>query len=90
MNDLDMAERGWKNQQSLSITSHFEGETRHSSGWLAVSYEIPRKNIATYFPEANSLVPLNSTAAISNTPTSKWIEVSLESESSLPKGDEEE
>ena len=90
MNALDMAERGWKNQQSLSITSHFEGETRHSSGWLAVSYEIPRKNIATYFPEANSLVPLNSTAAISNTPTSKWIEVSLESESSLPKGDEEE
>jgi len=90
MNALDMAERGWKNRQSLSITSHFEGETRHSSGWLAVSYEIPRKNIATYFPEANSLVPLNSTAYISNTPTSKWIEVTLESESSLPKGDEEE
>jgi anaerobic selenocysteine-containing dehydrogenase len=90
MNALDMVERGWKNRHPLSITSHFEGETRHSTGWLAVSYEIPRKNIATYFPEANSLVPLNSTAAVSNTPTSKWIEVTLESESSLPKGDEEE
>ena len=90
MNALDMAERGWKNRHPLSITSHFEGETRYSAGWLAVSYEIPRKNIATYFPEANSLVPLNSTAAVSNTPTSKWIEVTLESESSLPKGDEEE
>ena len=90
MNALDMVERGWKNRQKLSITSHFEGEKRHSDGWLAVAYEIPRKNIATYFPEANSLVPLNSTAAVSNTPTSKWIEVSLESKLSLSKGDEEE
>ena len=90
MNALDMAERGWKNRHPLSITSHFEGETRHAAGWLAVAYEIPRKNIATYFPEANSLVPLNSTAAISNTPTSKWIEVTLDSEKSLLKGDEEE
>jgi molybdopterin-dependent oxidoreductase alpha subunit len=90
MNALDMVERGWKNRQKISITSHFEGESRHSAGWLVVAYEIPRKNIATYFPEANSLVPLNSTAAVSNTPTSKWIEVSLESETSLFKGDEEE
>ena len=90
MNALDMAERGWKNRQPLSITSHFEGETRQSDGWLAVSYEIPRKNIATYFPEANSLVPLDSTAAVSNTPTSKWIQVTLDSELSLRKGDEEE
>ena len=90
MNALDMVERGWKNRQKISINSHFEGESRHSAGWLAVAYEIPRKNIATYFPEANSLVPLNSTAAVSNTPTSKWIEVSLESEISLFNGDEEE
>jgi hypothetical protein len=74
----------------INWQSVFEGETHHSEGWLAVSYEIPRKNIATYFPEANLLVPLNSTATVSNTSTSKWIEVTLESESSLPKGDEEE
>ena len=30
-----------------------------------------------YFPEANVLVPLESTAEGSNTPTSKWIEVSV-------------
>ena len=90
MNALDMVERGWKNKHPLSITSHFEGEKRHSKGWLAVAYDIPRKNIATYFPEANSLVPLNSTAAISNTPTSKWIQVTLDSELPFVQGDEEE
>ena len=86
MNALDMAERGWKNRQLVSITSHFDGETRNADGWQLVAYEIPRKNIATYFPEANVLVPLRSTAKDSNTPTSKWIDVTL-SESS---GDEEE
>ncbi len=79
-----------KNRHPLSITSHFEGEKRHSKGWMAVAYDIPRTNIATYFPEANSLVPLNSTAAISNTPTSKWIQVTLDSELPLAQGDEEE
>ena len=90
MNALDMAERGWKNRQKVSISSHFDGEVRTSSSWLVVAYDIPRQNVATYFPEANSLVPLNSTAKISNTPTSKWIEVSLDSEPFLGKGDEEE
>ena len=90
MNALDMAERGWKNRQKVSISSHFDGEVRTSSSWLVVAYDIPRQNVATYFPEANSLVPLNSTARISNTPTSKWIEVSLDSEPFLGKGDEEE
>ena len=31
-----------------------------------VPYELPRGNLAAYFPEANSLVPLHSTAKISN------------------------
>ena len=90
MNALDMVERGWKNRQMVSISSHFDGEVRTSGDWIVVAYEIPRQNVATYFPEANSLVPLNSTAKISNTPTSKWIEVSLDSEPFLGKGDEEE
>ena len=90
MNALDMVERGWKNRQRVSISSHFEGEVRSSDGWLVVAYDIPRQNVATYFPEANSLVPLNSTAKISNTPTSKWIEVTIESEPFDAKGDEEE
>tara|TARA_E500000081_G_scaffold128688_1_gene137179 strand:- start:359 stop:2653 length:2295 start_codon:yes stop_codon:yes gene_type:complete len=77
MNAKDMADRGWKSRHIVDIVSHFEGKERHSDGWQLVAYDIPRGNIATYFPEANVLVPLESTADKSNTPTSKWIECSL-------------
>ena len=90
MNAIDMSERGWKNRHRVIIKSHFEGEVRTSDDWQLVAYDIPRGNVATYFPEANSLVPLNSTADISNTPTSKWVEVTLHSKSSVGSEDEEE
>ena len=77
MNALDMSEYGLKTRDVVNITSHFEGSTRKSKQWNVVPYEIPRKNLAAYFPEANELVPLESTAHISNTPTSKWIEVTI-------------
>ena len=77
MNADDMVKRGWKSRQSVSITSHFNGEKRHAEDWLLVPYDIPSGNLAAYFPEANSLVPLHSTADVSNTPTSKWIVCTL-------------
>ncbi len=77
MNALDMSERGIKSRDVVHMTSHFDTATRHSNDWIVVPYEIPRGNLAAYFPEANELVPIDSTASISNTPTSKWIEVSL-------------
>ena len=77
MNALDMSEHGLKTRDIVDITSHFNSELRTSKTWFVVPYEIPRGNIAAYFPEANELVPLDSTATISNTPTSKWIEVTL-------------
>ncbi|RJU92289.1 MAG: hypothetical protein DWC01_02475, partial [Candidatus Poseidoniales archaeon] len=89
MNAEDMVSRGWKARQEVDIRSHFNGETRDSSSWLLVPYEIPRGNLAAYFPEANSLVPLNSTADVSNTPTSKWIVCTLAS-STANDGSEEE
>lgn len=88
MNAYDMVKRGWKARTKVSITSHFEGETRHSENWLIVPYEIPSGNIATYFPEANSLVPLHSTAAQSNTPTSKWVVCTMDSSETI-RGEEE-
>ena len=79
MNAEDMIERGWKTRQNVSITSHFDGEKRQADDWLVIPYEIPRGNLGAYFPEANCLVPLHSTADVSNTPTSKWIVCSLSS-----------
>jgi anaerobic selenocysteine-containing dehydrogenase len=43
-----------------------------------VAYDTARGCAAAYFPETNVLVPLDSTADISNTPTSKAIVVRLE------------
>ena len=77
MNALDMSERGLKTRDVVDMTSHFNTTKRTSLNWIVVPYEIPRGNLAAYFPEANELVPLDSTANISNTPTSKWIEVSI-------------
>ncbi|MGB2352770.1 MAG: FdhF/YdeP family oxidoreductase [Candidatus Poseidoniaceae archaeon] len=77
MNALDMSEHGLKTRDIVNITSHYGEQKLHSKHWILVPYEIPRRNLAAYFPEANELVPLESTADISNTPTSKWIEVSL-------------
>ena len=39
--------------------------------------------MAAYFPEANELVPLDSVAEKSNTPTSKWIVVSFSKDSNV-------
>ena len=88
MNALDMSERGLKTRDVVDMTSHFNTTKRTSLNWIVVPYEIPRGNLAAYFPEANELVPLESTAEISNTPTSKWIEVSI-STSQLLTAEEE-
>jgi len=90
MNAEDMVERGWKAHQSVDITSHFNGETRFAETWKLVPYDIPKGNLASYFPEANALVPLHSTADVSNTPTSKWIVCTLTASGSAHDLEEEE
>ena len=77
MNALDMAENGLKTRDIIHLQSHFNGTVRHSKKWIVVAYDIPKGNMGAYFPEANELVPLDSVADKSNTPTSKWIVVSF-------------
>jgi hypothetical protein len=43
-----------------------------------VPYETPRGTAASYYPETNPLVPLDSTADGSNTPTSKSVIIRLQ------------
>jgi anaerobic selenocysteine-containing dehydrogenase len=63
--------------QPVDITSHFEGFERRAERFLVAPYSVPRGCVAAYFPEANVLVPVGSTADISNTPTSKSVIISL-------------
>jgi len=77
MNPEDMSDRNIKPTQKVKITSHWEDGERHAEGFHAIPYDMPRGAAAAYFPEANGLIPLHSTALESNTPTSKGIEVSV-------------
>ncbi|MBC6699854.1 FdhF/YdeP family oxidoreductase [Hymenobacter puniceus] len=77
MNQQDMTDRGLKAQDLIDITSHFEGEQRTVEKFLAIPYDIPKGNVAAYFPEANPLVPISSVAKVSNTPTSKYVIVTV-------------
>jgi len=73
----DLAEQGLAEGCRVDVTSHFRGQERRVRGFRAVAYEVPRGCAAAYFPEANPLVPVDSTAAGSRTPTYKSIEISL-------------
>ncbi|WP_139958501.1 FdhF/YdeP family oxidoreductase [Flavicella sediminum] len=80
MNPEDMKEFQLQEKDLVTLTSHFKGEKRHAHKFLVISYDIPRKCTATYFPETNVLVPINSKARISNTPASKAVVISIHKE----------
>ncbi len=77
MNEKDIAARGMKQGEVVDITSHFEGKERRAESFIVVSYPIPRDCAATYFPEANALVPIESVAEKSNSPTSKLVKITV-------------
>jgi anaerobic selenocysteine-containing dehydrogenase len=73
MNADDIRDRGLSANQAVDLTSYFAGQTRVARHFLVVPYDIPRGCAATYFPETNVLVALDSVAETSNTPTSKYV-----------------
>jgi molybdopterin-dependent oxidoreductase alpha subunit len=77
MNEQDIAERGLVEGREVDITSHFPDGERVARGFAVATYEIPRGCVATYFPEANVLVPIGHTARGSNTPASKSVTVTI-------------
>ena len=77
MNPEDAKEHKIRAGELVDLESIFKGEIRRSTNWYVVEYDIPNGNVATYFPEANELIPLDSTANVSNTPTSKSIIVRI-------------
>ncbi|MFY0583303.1 FdhF/YdeP family oxidoreductase [Cystobacter fuscus] len=84
LNAEDMKELGVRAGQEVDLTSHFEGQRRVARKFVVVAYDIPRRCAATYFPEANVLVPLGSVAEKSRTPTSKSVVISLAPSVELP------
>jgi molybdopterin-dependent oxidoreductase alpha subunit len=78
MNKKDMAKAGLKQQQVVDLYNHTGGVERVAHHFLVIEYNIPEQCIATYFPEANVLIPISSTADRSNTPTSKSVLVTIQ------------
>lgn len=77
MNKEDIAELGLQKDDLVDLVSHFEGEIRKAEKFIVIPYNIPKKCTATYFPETNVLVPIQSKARISNTPTSKAVVITV-------------
>ncbi|AUS06975.1 FdhF/YdeP family oxidoreductase [Pseudotamlana carrageenivorans] len=78
MNREDMQERGLTEHQVVNLKSEFNGITRKVRSFKVVGYDIPKNCCATYFPETNVLVPLDSFAHTAKTPASKSIRVTIE------------
>jgi anaerobic selenocysteine-containing dehydrogenase len=77
LSEADIAAAGLRARQVVDLVSHFEGEERIAREFVVVPYDIPRRCAATYFPEANVLVPVRNVALKSNTPVSKSVVISI-------------
>ncbi|WP_328467617.1 FdhF/YdeP family oxidoreductase [Actinoplanes sp. NBC_00393] len=75
----DLAELGHADGDVVDLVSEWaDGVTRRAERFRLVEYDTPKGCVAAYYPETNPLVPLDSQAEESGTPTSKWVIVRLE------------
>ncbi|WP_283138949.1 FdhF/YdeP family oxidoreductase [Rhizohabitans arisaemae] len=78
VNPADLVELGLADGQRVDlIGEHADDAPRRAPDFRIVAYPTAKGCAAAYFPETNVLVPLDSTAEVSNTPTSKSVVVRL-------------
>lgn len=73
MNKNDISKRGLKDGDTVDLISDSDGKKRIARKFIVIDYPISEGCTATYFPETNVLVPINSVADKSNTPVSKHV-----------------
>jgi molybdopterin-dependent oxidoreductase alpha subunit len=79
VNPADLSGLGIADGAMVDLVSEWsDGTERRAPGFRVISYPTAPGCTAAYFPETNVLVPLDSTAEVSNTPTSKSVIVRLE------------
>ncbi|WP_268788569.1 FdhF/YdeP family oxidoreductase [Nocardioides sp. Soil805] len=75
----DIRDLGYADGDLVDLVSEWkDGVERVAKSFRVVPYDQPRGCVAAYYPEANPLVPLDSTAEKSNQPVYKSIVVRLE------------
>ncbi|HET9991677.1 MAG TPA: molybdopterin dinucleotide binding domain-containing protein, partial [Kofleriaceae bacterium] len=77
VNPADMVERGLVERQVVDLVGEWHDGERVAEAFIVVPYDLPRGNCCTYFPETNVLVPMDSLADRSRTPTSKSVVIYL-------------
>jgi molybdopterin-dependent oxidoreductase alpha subunit len=77
MNEEDIQSAGFHDGSIVDVIGHYNGVERVAKNFRLVIYNIAKGCLGAYFPETNVLVPIDSFAERSRTPTSKFIEVSL-------------
>jgi molybdopterin-dependent oxidoreductase alpha subunit len=78
LNDQDLRALSLHEGDLVDLVSDYPDHPRRAPAFRVVPYTVPPHCAAAYFPEANVLVPLDSTAETSNTPVSKSILIHLE------------
>jgi len=78
INAEDIRALGLKDGDWVDIQTVWDdGQARRADRFKLVAYDIPRGNLAAYYPETNPLVPLDAVARNAGTPASKSIPVIL-------------
>ena len=77
MNEEDMKDQTLEKGDVVDLWNEHNGIKRCAPRFLVVPYSVPQKCTVTYFPETNVLVPIDSVADKSNTPTSKLVKITI-------------
>ncbi|MFE4611417.1 FdhF/YdeP family oxidoreductase [Streptomyces niveus] len=79
VNKADLDVLGLRDGERVDLVGVWHDDVeRRAEGFRLVAYPTPVGCAAAYYPETNVLVPLDSVADVSNTPTSKGVVIRLE------------
>ena len=77
MNENDIKKAGLNPGDQVDLFSYYDNKERVARDFQVIKYDIPVNTVATYFPEANVLVPINSFAKRSHTPAYKSVIIKI-------------
>jgi anaerobic selenocysteine-containing dehydrogenase len=86
MNEKDIQKAGFTAGEKVDLFNYGGGRERAARLFVIVPYDIPERNTATYYPETNVLVPIDTVAKTSNTPRSKLVIIKIKPHLARSKG----
>ena len=78
MSQDDIDKHGFSDGELVDLIQSSKSKERVAKNFIIVAYPIPNRCVATYFPEANVLVPIDHMALESKTPASKYVIIRIE------------